>query len=154
MENRFWKEAVNAGILRKKCNKIIEQLNSPIFQIWSCMIPTSLCVLIMASFRTGEGVDYPAAAGHWKDIANERVQFHQNHHHSNESSIPVLVVHKWYFNLAQTLLYVHNNYHGNCHDDHDQRWNNNSKVEGHLSAPANIWYVHCKGIPFHNEFNL
>ena len=58
----------------KKCNNITEQPNATISAWW--IIPMCLDVW------TGERVDHPASAGHWKDITNERVQYHQHHYHS------------------------------------------------------------------------
>ena len=48
--------------------------------------------------------------------------------------IPVLVVHKLYFNPSQNQFNVYFHHH-----NHDQRWSDDSKVEGHLSKAANIW---------------
>ena len=87
-------------------------------------------------FWTGERVDHPAPAGHWEDIADERVQYHQHHHHCYHHicMIPVLVVHKLYFDSSQNQFNVDFR-----HLNNDQRGSNDSKVEGHLSTPANIW---------------
>ena len=72
-------------------------------------IPRHPCYDDMMHFCTDERVDQPEPAGHWKDITNERVQYHQHHHHSYDfriSMIPGLVALQWYFNHSQNLLNI------------------------------------------------
>ena len=134
--------------------------------------------LLSLNFCIGEGVDHPASAWHWKDIANERVNI------TNIiitviiiCMIPVLVVHmsifiitimirgeamiqKWRVTFQRPPTYGKRNcswdkYILHFRQTHFVIWTNLFlKVEGHISPPANIWWAQYKGIPFHDEFNL